>query len=133
MHVQKLVSVVKMTTLLEECTTEKQRNLVRFFCGQKNSMQRTFINTLLCLLREMSVCRLKRFTTGSRNSLTDVSNSQMMADQVRQWLRQQSKELPCCEFRRTGKAMGQVYQCWWRIYREILFLFRFEYRVFYVL
>jgi hypothetical protein len=25
----------------------------------------------------------------------------------------------CCGFRRTGKAMGQVYQCWWRICREI--------------
>jgi hypothetical protein len=24
-----------------------------------------------------------------------------------------------CGFRRTGNAMGQVYQCWWRIRREI--------------
>jgi hypothetical protein len=31
------------------------------------------------------------------------------------------KILLCCGFRRTGKAMGQVYQCWWRIYREITF------------
>jgi hypothetical protein len=29
------------------------------------------------------------------------------------------KRLLCCRFRRTGKAMGQVYQCWWRICREI--------------
>jgi hypothetical protein len=35
------------------------------------------------------------------------------------WLRQQSKRLLCCGFRRTGKAMGQVYQCWWGICREI--------------
>jgi hypothetical protein len=35
--------------------------------------------------------------------------------------------LLCCGFRRTGKAMGQVYQCWWRICREIHFFFsRFE-------
>jgi hypothetical protein len=27
--------------------------------------------------------------------------------------------LLCCGFRRTGKAMGQVYQCWWSICREI--------------
>jgi hypothetical protein len=31
------------------------------------------------------------------------------------------KILLCCRFRRTGKAMGQVrvYQCWWRILREM--------------
>jgi hypothetical protein len=29
------------------------------------------------------------------------------------------KRLLCCGFRRTGKAMGQVYQWCWRIYREI--------------
>jgi hypothetical protein len=28
-----------------------------------------------------------------------------------------------CGFRRTGKAMGKVYQCWWRICREINFFF----------
>jgi hypothetical protein len=30
-----------------------------------------------------------------------------------------SKKFQCCGIRRTGKAMGQVYQCWWRICREI--------------
>jgi hypothetical protein len=35
--------------------------------------------------------------------------------------------------RRTGKAMGQVYQCWWRICREIIIFSRFEYHMFYVL
>jgi hypothetical protein len=29
-HVQTLVSVVKMATVLEECTTEQQRSVVRF-------------------------------------------------------------------------------------------------------
>jgi hypothetical protein len=38
-----------------------------------------------------SICRGKWFTIGSRNSLGDVRKSQMMADQVRKWLRQQSK------------------------------------------
>jgi hypothetical protein len=33
-HVQKLVSVVKMTTLFEVCTTEEQRCCV-VFCGQR--------------------------------------------------------------------------------------------------
>jgi hypothetical protein len=28
--------------------------------------------------------------------------------------------------RRTGKAMGHVYQCWWRICREMFFFFQFR-------
>jgi hypothetical protein len=37
------------------------------------------------------------------------------------------KRILCSGFRRTGKAMGQVYQCWWRICREInVFLFKFR-------
>jgi hypothetical protein len=38
-----------------------------------------------------------------------------------------------CEFRRSGKARGQVYQCWWKICRELNVFPRFEYRMFYVL
>jgi hypothetical protein len=38
------------------------------------------------------------------------------------------------DFYATVKAMGQVYQCWRRICREInVFFFKFEYHVFYVL
>jgi hypothetical protein len=38
-----------------------------------------------CLYREVFVA------TGSRNSLKDIRNPQMMPDQVRKWLGQQSK------------------------------------------
>jgi hypothetical protein len=41
-HVQRQVSVVKMATVLEVCTTEEQRSAVYFY-GQKNSVQRIFI------------------------------------------------------------------------------------------
>jgi hypothetical protein len=41
------------------------------------------------------------------------------------------KILLCCGFRSAGKAMEQVYQCWWRICREIKILSRFEYHMFY--
>jgi hypothetical protein len=41
--------------------------------------------------------------------------------------------LLCCRFRRTGKAMGQNYQRWWRIYPEINVFPSFEYHMFYVL
>jgi hypothetical protein len=61
-HVQKLVSVVKMATVLEECTIEEQRSVVRF-CRQKDSMQRTFIKKFF-LFAVRSVCCLKQFTTG---------------------------------------------------------------------
>jgi hypothetical protein len=60
-----------------------------------------------------NICRVKRFTAGSRNSLKNVRKSQMVPDQVRKWLRQQSKD-----FHAAVKMMGQVYQCWWRICRE---------------
>jgi hypothetical protein len=43
------------------------------------------------------------------------------------------QRLLCYGFRRTGKAIGQLYQCWWKICREINFFSRFEYHVFYVL
>jgi hypothetical protein len=39
---------------------------------------------------------------------------------VRKSLRQ---EPPCRGFRHTGKAMGQVYQCWWRIMSRNKFFF----------
>jgi hypothetical protein len=32
-HVQKLVSVIKIATMLEECTIEEQRSVVRFFAS----------------------------------------------------------------------------------------------------
>jgi hypothetical protein len=32
-----------------------------------------------------------------------------------------------------SKVMGQVYQCWWRISREVNFFSRFEHHMFYVL
>jgi hypothetical protein len=43
------------------------------------------------------------------------------------------KRLLCCGVRRTGKAMGQVYKCWWRICRETNVSSRSEYHMFYVL
>jgi hypothetical protein len=52
--------------------------------------------------------------------------------EVRKWLRQQSKYFYAAGFD-TGKAMGQAYQCWWRIRREINIFASFEYHMFYVL
>jgi hypothetical protein len=43
------------------------------------------------------------------------------------------KRLLCFGFWCTGKAMGQVYQCWWRICGEINVFSRFRYHMFYIL
>jgi hypothetical protein len=74
-------------------------------------------------------CRVERFTTGWHtfrwwrrgwNGGAEVAETTV-------------KRLQWCWFRRTGKAMGQVYKCWWRICREMNVFSRFEYHMFYVL
>jgi hypothetical protein len=88
-QVQRLVSVAKMATVLEDYTTEEQHSVVRF-CGQKGLNAKDIYKEMFPVYS--GVCRIKRFTTGSKNSLKDVRKSQMMPDQVRKWLRQQSKD-----------------------------------------
>jgi hypothetical protein len=71
-----------MATVLEECITEKQRSVVCVcvsFCDNKDPMQRVFIKERF-LFTVGSVCRVKLFTTGSRNSLKDILKSQMVPD-----------------------------------------------------
>jgi hypothetical protein len=73
-----------------------------------------------------SVYRVKRFTTGSRNSLKDVEKSQMMPNQMGKWLRQQ----PIKDFCAAGfDAMVKQ----WDKYMSRSNFFRFEYHIFYVL
>jgi hypothetical protein len=51
------------------------------FCGERDSMQRTFIRK--CFLFTVgNVCRVKQFTTGSRNFLKDVLKPQVIPYQV---------------------------------------------------
>jgi hypothetical protein len=72
--------VVKMATVVEDRTTKEQRSVAIFFGGgrvKKDSVQRIFIKK--CFLFTVgSVYRVKRLTTGWRNSLKDVRKSQMM-------------------------------------------------------
>jgi hypothetical protein len=85
-----------MVIVLEDCFTEKQRSVVVFY-GQRDSVQRIFVN--ICFLFMVgSVCRVKRFTTGSRNPLKNVRK--VVADEleVRKWLRQPSKDLYAAGF-----------------------------------
>jgi hypothetical protein len=107
--------------------TQDQRSVV-LFCGQKDTMQRIFIKEYF-LFTMGSLCRVKRFTAGWQtfrwwrrgwNGGAEVAETTV-------------RRLLCCRFWHTGKAMGQVYQCWWRICREINVFSRFEYHTFYVL
>jgi hypothetical protein len=75
-HIQRLVSVVKLSTVLEKCTTEKQRSVVRLLWGK--GLVAKDIHKEMFPVTVGSVCHLKRFTTGSRNSLKDFRKSQMM-------------------------------------------------------
>jgi hypothetical protein len=99
-----------------------------FFVGKKNPMQRIFIKKYF-LFAVGSVCLVKRFTTGcqtfscwrrSWNGGAEVADTTV-------------KRLLCRVFRRTGKAMGQVYQYWWRIWRDINVSSGLEYHTFCVL
>jgi hypothetical protein len=78
--IQRLVAVIKMATVLEEFVTQEQRSLVRFLWA-KDSMQMIFIKK--CFLFTVgSVCCVKLFIAGSRNSLNEFRKSQMTPGQV---------------------------------------------------
>jgi hypothetical protein len=64
-------------TVLEEYTTEELRSVVHFSVGKDDSMQRIFVMKFF-LFMVGSVCRIKRFRTGSINSFKDIDLSQMM-------------------------------------------------------
>jgi hypothetical protein len=95
-HVKRLVSVVKMATMLEGIVP-KTSVLLCIFRGQKDSIQR--ISIMKCFLFMVgSVCRIKRLTTGSRNSLKVGRKSQMMPEKVQKWLSQLSKDFYAAGF-----------------------------------
>jgi hypothetical protein len=71
-EIRKLVSVGKIAAV---CCA------FFFFGGQKDSVQRIFIKKYF-LFTVGSVCRVKRFTNGSRNSLKGVRKLQMMPDHI---------------------------------------------------
>jgi hypothetical protein len=85
--------------LLEESSTEEQRPFMRFLWANWHNAK----DIHKCFLFTMgSVCHVNRFRAGSRN----------VAETTVKWLL-------FCGFRHTSKAIGQVYQCWWRICSNI--------------
>jgi hypothetical protein len=73
-HIQRLVSVVKIAIVLEEYTTEEKNSVMLWL---QDSMQRIFIKKCF-QFKVGSICRIKRFTAGSRNSVMDIRKLQII-------------------------------------------------------
>jgi hypothetical protein len=84
-HVQRLVSVVKLATVPEEYATAEQRSVVHFFffCGQKDLMQRSFINKCF-LFTVRSVCHVKQLSLGDKR----FAHDEKVEIEVKKWQRQ---------------------------------------------
>jgi hypothetical protein len=99
-----------MVIVFEDCITEEQRSVVRLLWAKglnANNIYKEMFSVYCgkCLSRkEVHSCVKKRGKS--------FADDEGVETEVRKWLRQQSKRLLCCRFRRTGKARGQVYQCW---------------------
>jgi hypothetical protein len=85
-----------VVTVLEECTNEEHRSVVRFF-GQKDSMIRIIMK--ICFLFTLeNLCRVKRLYFGGEEFETEVPK----------WLRQQSKDFYAAGF---DELVKQWYKC----------------------
>jgi hypothetical protein len=120
-----------MATVLEECTTEERRSVMRFLWAKglitKDNHKEMFLAYGgKCLsLKAVHNC-VEKFSQGRLKVVDDARPDAEVCQTT-------VKILVCCGFRRIGKAMGQVYECCWRICREINVFPRFEYHMFHVL
>jgi hypothetical protein len=95
-HVQRLVSLVKMVAVLEECTTKEQCSVVRFF-GQKDSMQRIFIKKCFpvyggnCLSCKVVHNWVEKFSQGPSKVADDAQPDAELPETV-------VRRLLCCGF-----------------------------------
>jgi hypothetical protein len=76
-----------MGTVIEDCSTKEQHSVVCFLWA-KGLNGKDIRKEMLFMVG--SVCRIKQFTTGSRNYLKDVQKSHCEIE-VQKWLRQQSE------------------------------------------
>jgi hypothetical protein len=120
-----------MATVLEVSTTEEQRYVVRFLWAKELSAKD--------IHKEMVPVYEGKFL--SRKAVHNwveklFQGRSKVADDARpgaEVVETTVKRLLCCGFRRSGKALGQVYQSWWRICREINVFSRLKYHMFCVL
>jgi hypothetical protein len=98
-----------MTTVFKEYTTEDQRSLVRLLWAKelnakdiKKEMFPAYCGK--CLSRKAGQNWVEKFSQGHSKVADDGRPGAEVAETT-------VKILPCCGFRSTGKAMGQVCQC----------------------
>jgi hypothetical protein len=108
-HVQRLVSAVKMASMLEECTAEGQRSVVYFLWAKgldaKDIHKEMFpVYGGKCLSRKAVHSCVEKFSQGGSKFADDARPGAEVAETI-------VKRLLCCGFRSNGKATGQVYQC----------------------
>jgi hypothetical protein len=120
-----------LATALEGYDTEEQRSVVRFLWAKELSA--TDIHKEMfpvyggkCLSRKAVHNCVKKFSQERSKVADDAWPGAQVPEAT-------VKILLCCGFRRTGKTVEHVYQCWWRICREINFFSIFEYHMVYVL
>jgi hypothetical protein len=107
-----------MVNVHEECNAEEQRSVVRYFLWEKGLNAKDIHKEMCsvycgkCLSRKAVHNRVEKFPQGRSKVADDARQGADVAETP-------VKILLCCGFRRTGKAMGQMYQSWWRICREI--------------
>jgi hypothetical protein len=107
-----------MATVLEEYAANQQLSVVRILWGGELNVKDIHKGIFLASGEHCLSC--KGVHCWAKKCDKYFANDEEVETEMRKWLRQQSQVFfLCCEFRRTGKAMGQVYQCWWRICQEI--------------
>jgi hypothetical protein len=120
---------VKMSTMLEECTTEEQRSVMRFFCGQKGLNAKDIHETMFLLFRMGSVCRVERFTAGGKRFADDEEAE----TGERKWLRRQSKHFYAVGFDALVKRWDKCTNVGGGYVEKCVFFSGFEYHMFHVL
>jgi hypothetical protein len=131
-HVQRLISVVKMATVLEECTTKEQRYVVRFLWARglnaNHSHKEMFpVYGGKCL----STKAVHKWVEKCGKSFAD---DEEVETEVRKWLRQQSKNFYAAGFGALVKRWDKCINVGGGYVEKYMFFFpRFEYHMFYVL
>jgi hypothetical protein len=122
-----------MATVIEGYTTEEQRFLVGSLWSKGLNAKGIHKEMFPVYGRECSSRKavhnwVEKFSQGRLKVADDARQGVEVAETI-------VERFLCCAFRRIAKATAEVYQCWWRICREItaFILSSFEYHMLYVL
>jgi phage terminase large subunit-like protein len=130
MHVQRLVSVVKMATVFEQCITKKQHSVVHFLWAKglnsKDLHKEMFpLYGGKCLLRKAVHNWVKKYSQGS----SKVTDDEI---EVRNFLKQESENFYAAGFEALMKQWDKCIPVGGDMLRNKSFS-SFEYQMFYIL